>query len=164
MFRRAFRAALFDRNAFTEAFFDDEAMADGALVVATVGALVYIPVALGPRGFSVSGLFGTLITAIISWLLIGFATWFAASRLFHATNRPQTLLALHGLAALPLLLEIPGGIAAGIGLVWHLAVLVVATIVATDLSTRNAAVSVLIGFAAAALLRALISVPFTVFS
>jgi hypothetical protein len=52
----------------------------------------------------------------------------------------------------------------GIGLVWYLVVLVVATQEASDLDLRKAGVSVLIGFAAAVLVRALLSVPFAVFS
>jgi hypothetical protein len=42
MFTRAGRAALFDRKVYTEAFFDNDAMADGAIVVASVGALTYL--------------------------------------------------------------------------------------------------------------------------
>ncbi len=155
---------MFNRDAFTEAFFDDDAMADGALIVAFVGAATYIgAVLISGGGFSITGLIRILITAVISWLLLGFATWFAASRLFQATNRPQTLLALHGLAALPLLLEVAGGLLAAAGLLWYLGVLVVGTKVATDLATRNAAVSVLIGFAVAALVRLIIRAPFAVF-
>ena len=165
MFSRAGRATILDKEAFNEAFFDNEAMADGALVVASVGAVSYLgAIFFGPFAFSVVGLLSSLITSVVSWLILGFATWFAATRLFGASSRPQTLLALHGLAVLPLLLEIPGGVAAAVGLVWYLLVLVVATRVATDLVTREAGVSVLIGFAVAALVRALISVPFAVFS
>lgn len=166
MFSRAGRAALLDREAFLEAFFDDDAMADGAIIVALVGAATYIGwVVLGSASFTIGALFSVLISSIISWLILGFATWFAASRLFGASGRPQTLLALHGLAALPLLLELVGEqIVSGVGLIWYLVVLVVGTRVGTDLPSRNAAVSVLIGFAVAALVRALIRVPFAVFS
>ncbi len=165
MFTRAGRAAMFDKDAFTEAFFDDEAMADGAIVVALVGLVTYLGVTLiGGFSFSVAGVLGSLITPIISWLILGFATWFAAARMFGATGRPQTLIALQGLAALPLLLEIGGEVAGAVGLVWYLAVLVIATKVATDLITRNAALAVLIGFALAVLVRALISAPFRALS
>ena len=58
------------------------------------------------------------------------------------------MMALQGLAALPLLLEIFGRWAGAIALIWYLVALVVATQEATDLKTRDAAVSVLIGFAA----------------
>ena len=168
MFSRAARAAAFDRKAFTEAFFDDEAAADGAIVVATVGAVTYLGWwARGLVGLSVQGLLQSLVAAVISWLILAFATWFAASRLFDGGGRPQTMMAMQGLAALPLALEIFEGFASGliaaVGLVWYLAVVVVATREASDVSTRNAAVSVLIGFAVAAIFRALIGVPFAVF-
>ena len=100
---------------------------------------------------------------MVSWLILALATWFAASRLFGSTNRPQTMIAMHGLAPFPLVLEIFGGLVAGLALIWYLVILVLATQEASDLKMRDAAVSVLIGFAAAALLRALIGVPFAVF-
>lgn len=168
MFSRAFRAALFDKKAFNEAFFDDDAAADGAIVVATVGALVYLGSwLLGLVRLSVQGLLAALVAAIISWLILAFATWFVATRLFNGGGKPQTMLAMHGLAALPLTLDLFGGIAGGLvaaaGLIWYLAVVVIATREASEVGTRNAAVSVLIGFAVAALFRALIGVPFALF-
>ena len=167
MLTRAGRAATLNRRAFTESFFDHDAAADGAIIVALVGAATYLGglARVGAFGlFSLRGLFQVVIGAIVSWLILAFATWFIATRLFGASGRPQTMIAMHGLAPLPLLLEIGGGILAAAGLVWYLVVLVVATQEASDLDTRKAAVSVLIGFAVAALLRALISVPFAVFS
>lgn len=167
MFTRAGRAAIFDRKAFTEAFFDDDAMADGAIVVAVVGALAYLGVLLrfGTLGsFDLASLFQVLIASVASWLILGFATWFAATRLFSASTRPQTLVALHGLAPLPLLLEALGSPVSWAGLVWYLAVLVVATKEGTELPYKKAAVAVLIGFVAAALIRALLRVPFALFS
>ena len=165
MFSRAIRAAMLDRKTFTEAFFDDDAAADGAIIVATVGAATYVGdlAVNGAFGFfSIGALFQTLIASVASWLILAFATWFAATRLFGASNRPQTMIAMHGLAALPLLLEIFGRLAGGIGLIWYLVVLTVATREAADLQLRNAAVSVLIGFAVAAVVRALIGVPFAI--
>jgi hypothetical protein len=74
------------------------------------------------------------------------------------------MIALQGLAVLPLVLELFGQIGSAIGLVWHLVVLVVATREAAAIDTRNAAVSVLIGFAIAAIFRTLLGVPFAIFS
>ena len=165
MFTRAGRAALFDRKAFTEAFFDNDAAADGAIVVAGVGALSYVGILvwLGVLNrFSLSGLFEFVIAAVVSWLILSFTTWFAATRLFGAGGRPQTMIAMQGLAALPLLLEMFGSVSGGIGLVWYLGVLVVATREASDLELKKAAVSVLIGFAAAVIIRAIIGVPFAI--
>lgn len=164
---RAGRAALLDRRVFTEAFFDDDAPADAALIVAGVGALTYLGWWIrGVTDLSITGLFGVLIASIVSWLILAFATWFVAVRLFRASSRPQTMLAMHGLAALPLVLEVFGdafgGLVSGLALIWYLVVLVVATREAADLDMKIAGVSVLIGFAAAALVRALIGVPFAV--
>lgn len=166
MLTRAARAAILDRRAFTEAFFDDDAVADGAILVALVGAAVYV----GIRAFhgvlsffSLGGLLQALIGSVASWLILAFATWFAASRLFGSSNRPQTMIGQHGLAPLPLLLEIFGGLAGAVALIWYLVILVAATREASDLPLRPAAVSVLIGFAAAAIIRALLGVPFAIF-
>lgn len=158
---------MFDRRVFNEAFFDDDAAADGAIVVASVGALTYLGrlAWLGRLDvISVGGILESLIAAVVSWLILALATWFVASRLFQGGGRPQTMMALHGLAALPLILEVFGGLIAGLGLLWYLAALVVATREATDLNLRDAGVSVLIGFAVAAIFRALLGVPFAVFS
>jgi hypothetical protein len=171
MFSRAGRAALLQRKPFTEAFFDTDAAADGAILVATVAAAVYVGTLarLGDMGrFSFPALLQILIASVASWLILAVATWFAASKLFGSGGRPQIMIALHGLAALPLLLETfgeaAGGLIAVAGLLWYLVVLVVATREASDLETKKAAVSVLIGFAAAVLVRALINAPFVAFS
>lgn len=163
MFTRAGRATVFDRKAFTEAFFDDDAAADGAIIVATVGAVTYLGWWIrGVADLSLPGFLGVLIASVASWLILAFATWFSATRLFGSTNRPQTMIGMHGLAVFPLVLEIFGSLAGGIGLLWYLVVLVIATQEATDLDVRKSAVSVLIGFAAAFIIRALIGVPFAV--
>jgi hypothetical protein len=164
---RAGRAAIFDRKVYTEAFFDNDAMADGAIVVAGVGAFTYFALLARLRDFAAfdfTVLLQFLIAAVTSWLILGFATWFAANRLFQGSGRPQTLLAMQGLAPLPLLLEAVGSPISWLGVIWYLALLVVATKEGTDLDYKFSAVSVLIGFAAAFLVRALLGVPFAVFS
>jgi hypothetical protein len=167
MFSRAGRASILDRKPFTEAYFDGDSAADAAILVALVAAATYVGRLLVNGvidAFSLPGLFQSIIAGVVSWLILGFASWFAATRLFQSTARPQTMIALQGLAVLPLLLELFGGIGGGIGLVWYLIVLVVATREAAAIDTRNAAVSVLIGFAIAAIFRLLLGIPFAVFS
>ena len=165
MFSRAGRALTLKREPFTEAFFDSDSAADAAILVSFVAAATYFGwLLLGTFGaFNLLDLFSVVISGVVSWLILGFATWFVATRLFNGSGRPQTMIALQGLAVLPLLLEILGQIAGSVGLIWYLVILVVGTREATDLDTKNAAVSVLIGFAVAALFRALIGVPFAVF-
>lgn len=152
---------------YTEAYFDHDAMADSAIIVASVGALTYFGVLLrfGDFGlFDLSGLFQVLLASVVSWLILGFATWFAANRLFQGSGRPQTLLAMQGLGTPPLLLEALGSPIAWIGVIWYLVILVLATKEGTELEIKLAAVAVLIGFAAAFLVRALLRVPFALFS
>lgn len=167
MLTRAGRAAIFDRKVYTEAFFDDDAMADGAIVVALVGAATYIGLLIrfGVLGlFDVIGLIQAVIYTVISWLILGFATWFAATRLFGSSSRYQTLIALHGLAVLPLLFEILGSPLSWIGVAWYIVAIVVATKEATDLDYKKAGLSVLIGFAVAAVVRLLMGAPFGLLS
>ena len=111
MFSRAGRASLLDRKAFTEAFFDGDAPADAAILVSLVAAAVYVGTLarLGAlEAFSITDLFQVVIAGVVSWLVLGFATWFVANRLFGASSRPQTMIGIQGLAVLPLLLEIFG--------------------------------------------------------
>jgi len=167
MFTRAVRAARFDKKAFTEAYFNDDAAADGAIIVASVGTISYLGILLwhvGLDAFNLGRLLQTVLAGVMSWLILAIATWFVATRLFGARGRPQTMMGLQGLAVLPLLLEMARNqVVAGIGLIWYLALLVMATREAGDLSPRNAGVAVLVGFALAVLVRALFSVPFAVF-
>ncbi len=167
MFVRAGRAGILDRRAFTEAFFDGDAAADSAILVALVATATYVGTlaVLGALGaFSLTGLLEIVITGVASWLILGFATWFVATRLFQSSSRPQTMIALQGLAVLPLLLDIFGAVLGAIGLVWYLVILVVATKEAAEVKTRDAAVSVLIGFALVMIFRALLNVPFAAFN
>jgi hypothetical protein len=167
MFSRAGRAVILDRKPFTEAYFDGDSAADAAILVALVAVVTYLGTLLlngAIDAFSLPGLFEFIIAGVVSWLILGFASWFAATRLFQSTARPQTMIALQGLAVLPLLLELSGPIGGAIGLVWYLVVLVVGTREAAAIDTRNAAVSVLIGFAIAAIFRTLLGVPFAIFS
>jgi hypothetical protein len=167
MLTRAGRAAIFDKKVYTETFFDNDAMADAAIIVASVGALTYLGLLFrfgGLSAFQLASLFEVLLASVASWLVLGYATWFAANRFFGGSGRPQTLLAMQGLATLPLLLEIFGSPIAWVGVLWYLAALVVATKEGTDLELKFAGVSVLIGFSAAFLIRLLIGVPFGLFT
>lgn len=166
MFTRAGRATVFDRRAYTEAFFDNDAAADGAILVALVGAAAYVGqlVRVGALGsFGIRGVLESVLGFVVAWLILAFATWFIATRLFGGNGRPQTMIAMHGLAPLPLVLEVGGVILGGIGLLWHLGILTMATGEASDLDLKKSAVSVLVGFALAALFRSLLRVPYAIF-
>lgn len=163
---RASRAALLQRAAFREAFFDNDSAADGAILVALVSTVSYIgAVLIGGVPFNVTRLLSVVIAAVASWLILAFATWGVAAWFFKSSGRPQTMVGMHGLAVLPLLLELVRiEVVSAIGLIWYLVVLVVATQEGADLDVKKASVSVLIGFAAAMLVRALIGAPFALFA
>lgn len=167
MLTRAGRAAIFDRKVYTEAFFDNDAMADSAIVVALVGGATYLGVLLwfGALGrFQLTGLLQALIYSVVSWLILGGATWFAANRLFGSSSKYQIVITMQGLAVLPLLLEIFGTPISWVGLIWYLAALVIATKESTELDYKLAGVSVLIGFAVAAVIRLFLGASFGLFS
>lgn len=168
IFSRAFRATIFQRDAFKEAYFDGDSPADGAILVAVVGALTYLGLLLvnGLIGaFDIRTLLEFVIGAVVSWLILAFATWGVSRWLFDSMSRPQTMIGVHGLAVLPLLLDIANNqILGAIGLVWYLILLVIGTQEVTDLDVKKSGVSVLIGFAVAVLFRALLNVPFAAFS
>lgn len=164
--RRSAEAALLRRRPFTEAFFDGDSTADAALLVSLVAAATYVGLVVrGVLPLGVTGLFRIILAAVTSWLILGFATWLAATKLFSGNGLPQTMLGLQGLAVLPLLLDMFGSnLLGGLGMIWYLAILVVATREASNLEMKEALVSVLIGLAAAALIRALLQVPYAAFS
>jgi hypothetical protein len=115
--------------------------------------------------FDVRGLLSVVIGFVVSWLILAFATWGVARWMFESESRPQVMIGVHGLTVLPLLLDLGGSRLVGaIGLVWYLVLLVIATQEVTDLDLKKSGVSVLIGFAVAALFRALLAVPFAAFS
>jgi hypothetical protein len=168
IFNRAFRATLLRRDAFKEAYFDNDSPADGAILVALVAGVVYMGqlfLLSSLSAFDVRGLLSVVIGFVVSWLILAFATWGVARWMFESMSRPQVMIGVHGLTVLPLLLDLGGSRLVGaIGLVWYLVLLVIATQEVTDLDLKKSGVSVLIGFAVAALFRALLAVPFAAFS
>lgn len=159
---RLVRTTLFDRKALAEASFDDEAPADSAIIVAGVGLVAYVlAVVLGPGWFDAGSLIQAVLAGVMAWLVLALATWFVATRLFGSRSSPQTIMGLQGLASLPLVLgAFDNEAVQAVGLAWYLILLVVATREAGNLSIRNAGVSVLIGFALAALVRMIFGAPF----
>ncbi len=166
MIQRAVRAALFDRRAYDAAFFDADATADAVMLVGGVHGVVYLVQSFVFAGFSfrlVEGLLAAIISGLASWLFLAVAVWFAGTRLFRGAAQMQTVIRLHGFAVLPLLLGVfaaPVLVIAGV--VWYLAALVIATSVALSLSLRDAALSVLVGYAILFLVGLVFRLPFLV--
>lgn len=165
IFSRAARGAMLDRKAFAEVFWDDDATADGVIVVAVVAAVSFLVVAVTRASVSIGSipaLLQTTISAVASWLILAAATWFAATRLFKTGGGIQTMMATHGLAYLPTIaFVIPGSIAPVVGLVWYIAVLTRATQEAASANTKTAFLAVLVGFAFMLMIQAIFQLPFT---
>lgn len=162
---RAVRGAMLDRRAFSEVFWDDDATADGVIVVALVAVASFLIFALTRASVSLSSipaLLQTAISAVASWLILAAATWFAATRLFKTGGGIQTMMATHGLAYVPTIaFAIPFALAPVVGIVWYVAALTRATQEASSTSTRTAFLAVLVGFAFMLIVQALFRLPFT---
>jgi len=165
IFTRAVRGAMLDRKAFAEVFWDDDATADGVIVVAVTAVASFLIFALTRASVSLSSipaLLQTAVSAVASWLILAAATWFASTRMFKTGGGIQTMMATHGLAYLPTIaFAIPFAIAPVLGLVWYIAVLVRATQEAVSSDTKTAFLAVLVGFAFMLIIQAVFQLPFT---
>ncbi len=170
IFGRAWRGALLKKRAFQEVYWDNDATADGVIVVASVQVVLLLAsLVAGSLGVRQAGLalateWDQFLTALISamiygvagWLILAAATWLAATKLFKQNGTIQTMMAMHGLAYLPLLATLaPFTIADVLAVVWYLVVVVVATREAVETDTRYAALSVLVGYAVLAILASI---------
>jgi hypothetical protein len=161
---RSVRASLFDRRPHGEALYESSATADAALLVAAVSGASFLIAAVraGTRNpvDLVLGLIPAAIFGLAGWLFLAVATWFAGSRLFRGSGDAQMVMRVHGLAYLPNLAGALGGAAAAVGSLWSLAAAAVGTAVAMSLTTRDGALSVLIGAAALFVFGLIFRLPF----
>lgn len=159
------RAAIFDRKAHTELFFDSDATADAVLLVAAIQAVVYLGdvVRVGFSVLSLTQLLEVVIFGLIGWLILAGATWLAATKLFQGSGQLQTMMRLHGHCELPLLLTVAGPIGALVGLLWSVAAKIVATAEGASLDMIKALASVLLGLALVVLVRLIFRLPFMAF-
>lgn len=169
IFSRALRGAMFDKKAFEHAYWDDDATADGVILVATVSAVAFVIQAVLSAGLgtgAILGFLGAAISGVAQWLILAACVWVASTKIFKSGGGLQTMMAAHGLAYLPLLLTAVPIVLVGMAAVlWYLAVLVVATRATTESNLKIAVLSVLVGYAILVLLSAILSgVTFTAVS
>jgi hypothetical protein len=169
IFSRALRGAMFDKKAFEHAFWDDDATADGVILVASVSAVAFVIQAVLSAGLgtrAILGVLGAAISGVAQWLILAACVWVASTKIFKSGGGLQTMMATHGLAYLPLLLTaVPIALVGMAAVLWYLAALVVATRATTDSNLKIAVLSVLVGYAILVLLSALLSgVTFTAVS
>jgi hypothetical protein len=169
IFSRALRGAMFDKKAFENAYWDDDATADGVILVATVSAVAFVIRAVLSSGLgtgAVLGVLGAAVSGVAGWLILAACVWVASAKIFKSGGGLQTMMAAHGLAYLPLALTaVPIPLVGVAAVLWYLAVLVVATRATTDSSLKIAVLSVLVGYAVLVLLGAILQgVTFTAVS
>ncbi len=166
---RALRGSMLDRKAFDQVFWDDDATADGVILVAVVSAIGFVISAVLAGAFGaglVLGLLGSMVAGVAGWLILAACVWVASTKIFKTGGGIQTMMAAHGLAYLPLLLVSLGiPLLSVAAIVWYLVVLVVATRSATESDQKTAVLAVLIGYAVLVVLSAVLrGIPFTAVS
>lgn len=150
--RHAFRLASFDRQTARRLSFDSSATADAVVLVAAIEAiLVGVGLALARR-FDLIGLLEAVILGIAGWLILAAAIWLMGTKVLKGAGEIEAVIRVSGFARLPLLLAAVDYFARTsflslIGLVWHLALLVLVAGVALGLKLKESVATVALGAA-----------------
>jgi hypothetical protein len=172
--QRAWRAATFDRSAFGDWLYSSTATGDAALIVIAVALIQYVAaLVVGEVRLAnlIPGVISVAVSALAGWVFLGLATWFVGTRWFNGSGDMQVVLRMHGLAYLPNLvaagLILLGGwgfigspIVVFVGmlaLLWYLAAAIIGTSIGLSQSTRDGALSVVVGMALLMLVSLLFS-------
>lgn len=154
---RALKLTAFDRRTATALMLDSTAMGDAVLLVAAVRTLVVAVNFLRFRVFSLTGFLESILTAVVAWLVLSMAIWFMGSRLLKGTGEADAMMRTAGFASLPLVLS---AVSLGwVGLVWHLAILVLVTGVVLGLGIKESVAAVALGAALVYLISLLFRAP-----
>ena len=157
-FRHALRLSSFDRQAARRISFDSSATADAVVLVAAIEAiLVGVQLAI-TRRFDLIGLLEAVILGIAGWLILAAAIWLMGTKVLKGSGAIEAMIRVSGFARLPLLLGVidyltGSGIFRLVGLVWHLALLVVAAGVVLGLQLKEAVAAVALGAALIAVVQ-----------
>ncbi len=155
--RTAWRCALLDRDAYSGLHFDQYATANAVILVAAVGAIEAIVVALRSQLSNIVILvLSVVVESLASWAISTGILWLAATKLFHGAGRFEQALRMTGYAWLPFLLlslaavgllPVVSGVSALIfaAFVWYGAGLYVISQVLFELTPRNAVAAALLG-------------------
>jgi hypothetical protein len=155
---RAFRIATFDRKAARQVSFDSSATGDAVLLVAAIEAVVALAFVLAGGGFDLRIFVESVILGVASWLILAAAIWLMGTRVLKGSAAIESMFRVSGFARLPLLLGAVDGFVGNrlfgqIGLVWYLALLVVATGVALGLGWKESLGAVVLGTAVVLLIQ-----------
>ncbi|HSL25379.1 MAG TPA: YIP1 family protein [Acidimicrobiia bacterium] len=152
--QRALRLSFFDRRTANQIMFDHSATGDAVLLVAAVQAAVIAVLFLRAGAFSPMALLEGAIGGIAGWLFLSFAIWLMGTRVLKGSGDAQTMIRTTGFGTLPLLLGAAGY--GWVGLVWHLAILVLVARVVLGLDWAEAGGAVALGAALIYLIQTLL--------
>ena len=157
--QKATRLSFFDQRTARQVMFEHSATADAVMIVAGVYALLLAIELLRRGSFDLFGLLEGVIRGVAGWLFLSFAIWVAGTKLIKGNGDPQTLIRTTGFASLPLLLGALNFIWPQFGLVgllWHLALLVLVAKVVLGLRWIEAGAAVGLGAALIYLIQTLL--------
>lgn len=156
--RHALRLSSFDRQAARRISFDSSATADAVVLVAAIEAVLVGVLLAVTRRFDLIGLLEAVILGLAGWLILAAAIWLMGTKVLKGSGAIEAMIRVSGFARLPLLLGIIDyltgpGIFRLLGLVWHLALLVVAASVVLGLQLKESVAAVALGAALIAVVQ-----------
>jgi hypothetical protein len=164
------RAARLDASLYEEVERDETATTQALLVVIISSFCAGIGTAIGEalRGHGAigigAGLVVGLVSALLSWLIWSFITYFVGVKIFGGTSSYGELLRTMGFSNAPGVLlicnfiPILGGIITFVVWIWGLVSMIVAVKQAQDFSTGKAIVTCIIGWIVAVVIAAIIGI------
>ena len=156
--RQALRVSSFDRQAARRISFDNSTTADAVVLVAAIEAVLVGVLLAVTRRFDLIGLLEAVILGIAGWLILAAAIWLMGTKVLKGSGAIEAMIRVSGFARLPLLLGIVGFLTGSeifglVGLLWHLALLVVAAGVVLGLQLKEAVAAVALGAALIAVVQ-----------
>jgi hypothetical protein len=156
--QRAFRIAAFDKRSARTVAMDSSATGDAVLLVAAIEAVVAIAALIAIGAFDIRFFVESVILGVASWLILAGAIWLMGTKLLKGSGAIESVFRVSGFARLPMLLGAVDGFVGSrlfsqLGLVWYLAVLVVALGVALGLGWKESLGAVVLGTAVVLLIQ-----------
>jgi hypothetical protein len=156
--QKAIRLTFFDQRTARQVMFEQSATADAVMIVAAVHAIVLLVISFRFGVFDLLGLIEGVIVGIAGWLFLSFAIWLMATKVLKGNGDAQTMIRTAGFASLPLLL---GAVSLSwLGVLWHIALLVVVAKVVFGMKWVEAAAAVALGAALIYLIQTLLGAAF----
>jgi len=156
--QKAIRLTFFDQRTARQVMFEHSATADAVMIVGAVHAIVLVVLSIRFGSFDLLGVLEGVIIGIAGWLFLSFAIWLMATKLLKGNGDAQTMIRTAGFASLPLLLGAVN--LSWLGVLWHVALLVVVAKVVFGMKWMEAVAAVALGAALIYLIQALLGAAF----